>query len=130
MKYLAGLSNSLALVYDRLFTHPNRLRLERWMVRLGVAGFVSHLALILLARSLTYPPAALAAVGRNYLSAIYTPFSFILFYEVLALVAAIPHSTVQSVASQFEIVSLIFVRGFQRRRSGGLTSGQSGSRRP
>jgi len=82
------------------------------MVTLGVAGFLGHLALIALSRNLTHPPAALAAVGRNYLSAIYTPFSFILFYEVLELVAAIPHSTVQSVASQFEIVSLIFVRGF------------------
>ncbi len=51
-------------------------------------------------------------MGRNYLWAIYSPFSFILFYEVLELVAAIPYSTVQSVASQFEIVSLIFVRGF------------------
>ncbi len=107
-----GWSDSLAAAYDRLFTHSNRLRLERWMVRLSIAGFVGHLALILLARSLTYPPAAIAAVGRNYLAAIYTPFSFILFFEVLALVAAIPHSTVQSVASQFEIVSLIFVRGF------------------
>ena len=112
IKYLGGLTDSLALVYDRLFTRPNRLRLERWVVTLGVAGFLSHLALIALSRTLTHPPAALAAVGRNYLSAIYTPFSFILFYEVLALVAAIPHSTVQSVASQFEIVSLIFVRGF------------------
>ena len=51
-----------------------------------------------------------AAVGRNYLTAISTPFNFILFYEVLTLIAALPASTTRSIASQFEIVSLIFIR--------------------
>ena len=101
------------------------------MVKLGVAGFLSHLALIAISRTLTHPPALVAAVGRNYLSAIYTPFTFILFYEVLTLVAAIPHSTVQSVASQFEIVSLIFIRAFFSKTSRPwATSGRSGGRPP
>jgi len=60
----------------------------------------------------SHPPPFAAAVGKNYLSAIYTPFSFILFYEVLVLIAAIPESTTRSIANQFEIASLIFVRGF------------------
>jgi hypothetical protein len=109
---MAVVRDSLASMYDRLYAHPNRLRLERWVVRLGVCGFLLHLALIFLARSVAHPPALLAAVGHDYLAAIYTPFSLILFYEVLALIVAIPFSTVQSVATQFEIVSLIFVRGF------------------
>jgi hypothetical protein len=50
------------------------------------------------------------AVGRNYLSAIATPFSFILFYEVLTLIPELPASTTQSIANQFEVVSLIFIR--------------------
>ena len=33
---------------------------------------------------------------RNYLSVIAAPFSFILFYEVLTLIAALPTSTTQS----------------------------------
>jgi hypothetical protein len=49
---------------------------------------------------------------RHDLSAISTPFTFILFYEVLVLITALPESMVQSVANQFEIVSLIFLRGF------------------
>ena len=40
-------------------------------------------------------------MGKNYLSAIYTPFSFILLYEVLMLIAALPHSTTESIAKQF-----------------------------
>src|SRR5262249_45017640 len=39
-------------------------------------------------------------------------FSFILFYEVLMLIASIPQSTTRSIAKQYEIVSLIFVRRF------------------
>jgi hypothetical protein len=77
-----------------------------------VPSFLVHLALVFLARTLPHPPVLLAAVGRNYLSAIYTPFSFILFFEVLMLIAALPESTTQAIAKQYEIVSLIFIRRF------------------
>ena len=86
--------------------------MERWVVRLSTGGFLLHLALIFLSRSLPHLPALVGAVGKNYLSAIYTPFTFILFYEILVLIRAIPQSMAQSVANQFEIVSLIFVRAF------------------
>jgi hypothetical protein len=112
MKQSPHLRDSLAGVYDKLYSHSNRLRFERWVVTLSVAGYLIHLALVFLSRSLANPPALIAAVGINYLSAIYTPFSFILFYEVVVLIGAIPESMAQSVANQFEIVSLIFVRGF------------------
>lgn len=102
----------LATLYDRLYCEPNKHALERIVVWLSVAGFLAHLAHIALARSMAHPPPIVAAAGQNYLSAIYTPFSFILFYEVLILIAAIPQSTTQSIATQFEIVSLIFIRGF------------------
>ena len=82
------------------------------MVNVSVAGFFVHLALIFLSRTLASPPPLIAAVGKSYLSAIYTPFSFILFYEVLMLIGALPQSTTQSIAKQYEIVSLIFMRSF------------------
>jgi hypothetical protein len=107
-----SLTDFLALVYDRVYSNPKRVLLEQWVVTFGAAGFLVHLALVLLARSLPNPPSLIAAVGHNFLSAIYTPFTFILFYEVVILIAAIPQSMVESVANQFEIVSLIFVRGF------------------
>jgi hypothetical protein len=68
------------------------------------------LALIFLARSLAHPPLLIAGVGQNYLAAISTPFNFILFYEVLILIGSLPASTTSSIANQFEIVSLIFIR--------------------
>ncbi len=39
--------------------------------------------MIFLARSLAHPPLLIAEAGQNYLTAISTPFNFILFYEVL-----------------------------------------------
>ena len=49
-------------------------------------------------------------IGKNYLQAVYTPFSFILFYEVLLLVFALPRSLTSSIGKQYEIISLIVVR--------------------
>ncbi len=105
-------SSSLAAVFDRLYSAQHRKKLERWIVVISVVGFLTHLAHIFLACNLPHPAALIAAAGKNYLSAIYTPFSFILFYEVLILIASLPQSTTQSIATQFEIVSLIFIRGF------------------
>ena len=108
----ASIRGSFAALYDRMYSESGQARLEHLVMDASVAGFLAHLALIFLARTLSRPPAFIGAVGTNYLSAIYTPFSLILFYEVLMLIAALPHSTTQSIAKQYEIVSLIFIRRF------------------
>ena len=99
-------------LFDRLYSERRQRQLDQLVVNVSVAGLIAHLAVIFLSRNLTSPPAMIAAAGRNYLSAIYTPFSFILFYEVLMLIGALPQSTTQSIAKQYEIVSLIFIRSF------------------
>jgi hypothetical protein len=98
--------------FDYLYAEQRRALLDRLVVWVSITGFVIHLGLVFLASTLPSPPASIAAVGTNYLSAIYTPFSFILFYEVLMLIAALPQSTTQSIAKQYEIISLIFIRSF------------------
>lgn len=98
--------------YDRIYSYQRREWAERVVVALSVVGFFAHLTHIFLARNLHAPPPLIAVAGRNYLAAISTPFSFILFYEVLILISAIPESMTKSIATQFEIVSLIFIRGF------------------
>ena len=96
----ASLRTTIAATFDRLYAEDRRASLDRLIVDVSIAGFLVHLALVFLSRTLPHPPALLAAVGRNYLSAIYTPFSFILFFEVLMLIAALPQSTTQSIAKQ------------------------------
>jgi hypothetical protein len=103
---------ALNALFDKLYSDRNQRQLDRLVVKVSATGFIAHLALVFLSRTLASPAPLIAAVGKNYLSAIYTPFSFILFYEVLMLIGALPQSTTQSIAKQYEIVSLIFIRSF------------------
>jgi|ERR1700693_3158278 len=103
---------SLASAFDRVYSDERREWLDHAVVNVSIAGFLVHLLLVFLSRTLHNATPLIAAVGTNYLAAIYTPFSFILFYEVLMLIAALPQSTTQSIAKQYEIVSLIFIRRF------------------
>lgn len=100
----------LIRAHDQIFSAANKALLKRFAITASIAGFAVHLVLVFLSREVSHPPLIISAVGRNYLSAIATPFSFILFYEVLTLIAALPASTTQSIANQFEVVSLIFIR--------------------
>jgi hypothetical protein len=104
--------NALAKCFDWFYAETRLALLDRILVYVSISTFMLHLLMVALANVLRDPPPVIAAVGKNYLSAIYTPFSFILFYEVFLLIIALPKSTTQSIAKQFEIVSLIFVRHF------------------
>ena len=105
-------TSAISAAFDNLYSERRQKQLDQLVATVSVVGLFVHLALVFLARTLASPPPIIAAVGRNYLSAIYTPFSFILVYEVLMLIGALPQSTTQSIAKQYEIVSLIFMRSF------------------
>jgi len=49
----------------------------------------------------------------NPIAAIYTPFSFILIYEVYLLVFYLPKSTTIYIGKQYEIITLILIRGIK-----------------
>ena len=97
-------------LFLRIFSEGNKNVIERITINVSVAGFIIHLLLIL---------------GKNYdlfhspmdnllladpISAIYTPFSIILIYEIYLLVHYLPRSFTTSVSKQFEIISLIIIR--------------------
>jgi len=107
---LARAGSWLDSAHDLIFSGRNQAVLRQLAIRLSIVGFLAHLLLIFLARTLAHPPQIIAEAGGNYLAAISTPFNFILFYEVLTLIAALPESTTRSIANQYEIVSLIFIR--------------------
>lgn len=103
---------AIVRAYDWLFSEEHLKSLERTVVIASILGFLLNLGLVFLARTLEHPSPFVASAGKSYLAAISTPFNFILFFEVLTLIAAVPESTSQSIAKQFQIVSLIFVRNF------------------
>ena len=81
------------------------------VIALAAAGFVLHLAAYLIHDIASVPvPDGLEDLFVSPISAVYTPFSFVLVYEVLLLVYFIPMSFTESVARQLEIVSLIVLR--------------------
>ena len=107
---ITRIDKSFTVLHDWLFAARQQNRLEFIVVNISVASFLINLFLVFLSRNLAHPGLLIGAIGKNYLAAIYTPFSFILFYEALMLIAAIPKSTTRSIAKQYEIVSLIFIR--------------------
>jgi hypothetical protein len=47
---------------------------------------------------------------KNPIAAIYTPFSFILVYEVYLLIYYLPKSTSTYITKQYEIIALVIIR--------------------
>ncbi len=93
--------------FDRVYADDNLELVERTFVAMALVAFVVHLVIIWISRNAGYD---LDWFSSSYLSALYTPFSFLLFYEVLMLVKALPESFSRSVAAQYEVVTLIVLR--------------------
>jgi len=84
--------------------------LERVVIQLSVLGLIAHLGLVAASQAGLLSGSLSTHIGQSFLAALYTPFSFILFFEVFLLVLALPASTTVSLGKQYEIVSLIILR--------------------
>jgi hypothetical protein len=102
-----GGARLLSGLFVRHVTPTNVRAFEVLIIRLAVLFFIGHLGLIFLFNNV---PALYRGESFNYLKAIYTPFSFILAYEVFLLVIILPESMTQFIGKQFEIITLITLR--------------------
>lgn len=99
----------MSKLYSFLFSTENRAKLERLTVILAIAGFFTHLVLIGAAQ--IWPLELFGGqLLQNPINAIYTPFSFILIFEIYLLIFYLPRSFSTSLLKQFEVISLIMVR--------------------
>ena len=100
--------NSLFSVF---FSDRNLKNAEKYILYVASLGFIFHLILIFLNSNNLID---ISMVDKNLLtnpiSALYTPFSFILVYEAFLLVYYIPRSFSTAVSKQYEIMSLIIIR--------------------
>ena len=98
-------------LFSRIFSEKVIKKFEKYILYLASIGFVIHLTIILLNN---YNLIELSVVGTNLfsnpISALYTPFSFILVYEAFLLIYYIPRSFTTSVGKQYQIMSLIVIR--------------------
>ena len=84
----------------------------------AVLGFFAHIAIWALFRTERISITGEASeLGSSPLSALYTPFSILLVYEVYQLIRTIPDSFSSSVGKQYEIATLLVVRDILKRLS-------------
>ena len=101
--------NFFEILFEKVFSEKNRKKAEKFTLWSSIIGFITHLFLIYLNTSqiITLNNDVLLI---NPISAIYTPFSIILIYEIYLLIFFLPRSFTTSVSKQFEIISLILIR--------------------
>ncbi len=94
----------------QLLTASSQHKVERFFLKIAIISFVIHLFLIFLFNSSFVSIAATTDLLKNPIAAIYTPFSFLLIYEVYLLIYYLPRSVTSYVNKQYEIILLIIMR--------------------
>ena len=93
-------------------------RIEKIILYVALAGFFIHLILIYLSKLGMINFLSESELFKNPVSAIYTPFSFILIYEVYLLIYYLPKSFTSYITKQYEIITLIIIRKLFKDLSG------------
>ena len=83
---------------------------EHLIIYISIFAFIVHLMFIFLNKLDFIHLELLSKLFNNPIAAIYTPFSFILIYEVYLLVYYLPKSTTIYIGKQYEIILLIIIR--------------------
>lgn len=103
-----------APIFERLYqlflSDTTRKHSEVAIIRVAIASFMVHLAIILMSTQGWFGLSIESSLFTNPISAIYTPFSFILIYEVYLLVYYLPKSISRYIGKQYEIITLILIR--------------------
>lgn len=95
-------------VFENILSEEFRERVERVFIWIAIVSFLLHLLVIFLVnQDIIHLNSKLT---KNPISAIYTPFSFILVYEVFLLVFYLPKSISSYIGKQYEIITLIVIR--------------------
>ncbi|MEO0731300.1 MAG: hypothetical protein AAFZ52_00580 [Bacteroidota bacterium] len=98
----------LRIAFDFLLSEESKERTERFILGVAILSYLAHLLLIVLNNQGVF------GLEENFfqdpIAAIYTPFSFILIYEVYLLIYFLPKSITIYIGKQYEIITLIVIR--------------------
>jgi len=98
----------LKVAFDRLLSVTVKEKTEKTILTIAIISYLIHLFLIVLN---TQGVINLEEkFFKNPIAAIYTPFSFILIYEVYLLIFFLSKSTTIYIGKQYEIITLIVIR--------------------
>jgi hypothetical protein len=96
--------------YNYFLSEKVKEKSEVVIIYIAIVSFLMHLLLIGLVNLNIIAISDHSKLLSNPISAIYTPFSFILIYEVYLLLYYLPKSTSIYIGKQYEIISLIVIR--------------------
>ena len=103
--------NRIETLHSNVFSQKNVELFEKNIMLLAVGGFIIHLLLIFFENYYEVDIfSAKTNLSSNPISALYTPFTFILIYEAFLLIHYLPRSFTTSVAKEYEIISLVLIR--------------------
>ncbi len=96
--------------YELFLSDETQKVSERVILKIAIASFLIHLSIICLVDFGLIKMENPSDFFQNPIAAIYTPFSFILIYEVYLLIYYIPKSFTTYISKQYEIIVLIIIR--------------------
>ena len=102
--------NIVKTLFDLFLSEDTRLKTEKIILKVALISFFIHLAIIYLMKFDILNFSSNSELFNNPISAIYTPFSFILIYEVYLLIYYLPKSFTTYITKQYEIITLIIIR--------------------
>lgn len=97
-------------LYDLLLSDRTKERSEKAILTIAILSFLVHLTIIYLVDFGLIENFSGSELLKNPIAAIYTPFSFILIYEVYLLIYYLPRSFTTYIGKQYEIITLIIIR--------------------
>ena len=98
--------------HNLFFSSKSRNLIEKIILNIALFSFLVHLGLIIASQNSLLGFNFSSDLLNNAIVAIYTPFSFILLYEVYLLVYYLPQSFTFYLSKQYEIITLIVFRRF------------------
>jgi len=105
-----NLSKLLENLYQKFLSNKTKEKSERVILWIALLSFIIHLSMIGLMHFNIININEPSNLLKNPIAAIYTPFSFILVYEVYLLIYYLPKSTSTYISKQYEIIALVIFR--------------------
>ncbi len=101
----------MAKYFNFFLSEESKEKVEEIILFIAIGSFLLHLSLVVLYNShLLKLSESISMMFSNPISVIYTPFSFVLFYEFYLLIYYLPKSFTTYIGKQYEIVTLIIIR--------------------
>ena len=105
-------------LYQKFLSKETKEKSEKMILWIALVSFITHLLIIGLIQLDIIAIEEPSNLLKNPIAAIYTPFSFILVYEVYLLIYYLPKSTSIYISKQYEIIALIIIRRLFKDLSG------------